>query len=266
MNKTVKKVINIIIDVLIILVLIISAFVLVLSLTTTNGGKGVPNFFGKAPISVLSDSMKGDKDDCFNKGDLLICDVAKEGETYNTGDIITFRADLDGDGEKELLTHRIYQVNQDGSYYTKGDANPVYDQAETASPKLSSVYAADVLAVYHGTKIGGLGNVLSFLTSPQGFFFCILLPMIIFFIYQAIRVIMNIIAYNKEKAMVAAQEAIQNSELTEEQKARAIAEYLEKEKAKTAEAAEKADAAETPAAEDTSAETDTPEAPEDGEA
>ena len=41
--------------------------------------------------------------------------------------------------------------------------------------------------------------------------------------------------------MVAAQEAIQNSELTEEQKARAIAEYLEKEKAKAAEAADAAD-------------------------
>ena len=91
-----------------------------------------------------------------------------------------------------------------------------------------------MLAVYHGTKIGGLGNVLNFLRSSKGFFFCILLPMIIFFIYQAVRVIMNIIAYNKEKAMVAAQEAIQNSELTEEQKARAIAEYLEKEKAKAA--------------------------------
>ena len=241
MNKTVKKVFNIIIDVLIIMVLIISAFVLIISLSTTNGGKGVPNVFGKAPISVLSDSMKGDKDDCFNKGDLLICDVAKDGETYKTGDIITFRADLNGDGEEELLTHRIYQVNQDGSYYTKGDANAIYDQADTASPKLRSVYPSDVLAVYHGTKIGGLGNVLNFLRSSQGFFFCILLPMIIFFIYQAVRVIMNIIAYNKEKAMVAAQEAIQNSELTEEQKARAIAEYLEKEKAKAAEAADAAD-------------------------
>lgn len=241
MNKTVKKVFNIIIDVLIIMVLIISAFVLVMTLSTTNSGKGVPNVFGKAPISVLSDSMKGDKDDCFNKGDLLICDVAKDGDIYKTGDIVTFRADLDGNGEEELLTHRIYQVNQDGSFYTKGDANPVYDQAETASPRLRTIYSSDVLAVYHGTKIGGLGNVLDFLRSSKGFFFCILLPMIIFFIYQAVRVIMNIIAYNKEKAMVAAQEAIQNSELTEEQKARAIAEYLEKEKAKAAEAADAAD-------------------------
>ena len=36
----------------------------------------------------------------------------------------------------------------------------------------------------------------------------ILLPMILFFVYEAIRVIMNIIAYNKEKA---AEEADNNS-------------------------------------------------------
>ena len=231
MNKTVKKVFNIIIDVLIILVLIISAFVLIISLSTTNGGKGVPNVFGKAPISVLTDSMNGDESDCFNKGDLIISDVAKDGDTYKTGDIITFRADVNGNGEEELVTHRIYQVNQDGSFYTKGDANPVYDQAETASPRFSSVYPSDVLAVYHGTKIGGLGNVLDFLRSSKGFFFCILLPMIIFFIYQAVRVIMNAIAYSKEKGRLEAEEAINKSELTEEQKQRAIAEYLEKQKA-----------------------------------
>ena len=180
----------------------------------------------------------GSMENTLMEGDMVI---SLNDSKYKTGDIITFRADLNGDGEEELLTHRIYQVNQDGSYYTKGDANAIYDQADTASPKLRSVYPSDVLAVYHGTKIGGLGNVLNFLRSSQGFFFCILLPMIIFFIYQAIRVIMNVIAYNKEKAMVAAQEAIQNSELTEEQKARAIAEYLEKEKAKAAEAADAAD-------------------------
>ena len=240
MKGKLSKILNIIVDVLVVIVLVISLLVLTMALTAKGEG-GVPNVFGKAPITVLSDSMKGDKDDCFNKGDMLICDVAKEGDTYKTGDIITFRVDLDGNGEEELLTHRIYQVNQDGSFYTKGDANPVYDQAETASPRLRTIYSSDVLAVYHGTKIGGLGNVLNFLRSSQGFFFCILLPMIIFFIYQAIRVIMNVIAYNKEKAMVAAQEAIQNSELTEEQKARAIAEYLEKEKAKAAEAADAAD-------------------------
>ena len=50
--------------------------------------------------------------------------------------------------------------------------------------------------------------------------------MIIFFVYEAIRVVINIIAYNKEKAVETAQAAVSNAELTEEQKQRAIEEYL----------------------------------------
>ena len=50
--------------------------------------------------------------------------------------------------------------------------------------------------------------------------------MIIFFVYQAIRVIINVIAYNQEKAIENAQAAVNSSELTEEQKRKAIEEYL----------------------------------------
>jgi signal peptidase len=50
--------------------------------------------------------------------------------------------------------------------------------------------------------------------------------MIIFFIYEAVRVVMNLIAYSKEKAFEEAQSAVNNSELTEEQKKQAIEEYL----------------------------------------
>ena len=54
--------------------------------------------------------------------------------------------------------------------------------------------------------------------------------MILFFVYEAIRVVMNIIVYNKEKAAEEAAAAVANSELTEEQKQRAIEEYLKKQK------------------------------------
>ena len=82
------------------------------------------------------------------------------------------------------------------------------------------------MAKYTGTKIPGLGNVLSFIRTQLGFFLCILLPMIIFFIYEGIRVVINLLAYNKEKAIEEAKETLNNSELTEEQKKQAIEEYL----------------------------------------
>lgn len=232
MKKKATKVVNVIVDILIILVLLVSVFTLVSVLTTTNGGKGVPNIFGKAPIGVLTDSMKGDKPDSFNQGDLIICDVvdSNANNTFKEGDVITFRADIDNDGKEDLLTHRIYKVNEDGSFQTKGDANISYDQDPSNATRFANVFPRDVLAVYHGAKISGLGNVINFIRTPMGFFLIILLPMIIFFIYQAIRVIMNAMAYSREKGKLAAEEAIANSGLTEEQKAKAIAEYLEQQK------------------------------------
>ena len=54
--------------------------------------------------------------------------------------------------------------------------------------------------------------------------------MIIFFVYEAIRVILNVIAYNKAKAAEEAVTSVANADLTEEQKQRAIAEYLAQQK------------------------------------
>ena len=253
MKKKALKIFNVVIDILIILVLIISVFTLISVFATTKGGEGVPNLFGKAPISVLTDSMAGDKEDNFNKGDLLICDTvdSKADNKYEVGDIVTFRQDINGDGKADLVTHRLYEKQEDGSFFTKGDANPTYDQNPANATVFGNLYPDDILAVYHGSRIPGVGNFVDFIRSPLGFFICILLPMIIFFIYQAVRVIINAMAYSKEKGKLAAEEAINNSELTEEQKAKAIAEYLAQQKGKQdAEFAEKETAPEAPSTEE----------------
>lgn len=227
MKKTLNKILHIVVDVLIVAILIISILILTLALTA-RGNEEVPTIFGKAPIGVLSDSMKGDKEDDFNKGDLIICDIVddKVGTEYKVGDVVTFAADINGDGERDYVTHRLYKQNKDGTFQTKGDNNDTYDQDphnEVVFPDLKKI---DILAVYHGQKISGLGGVLNYLQTPMGFFLCVLLPMIIFFLYQAVRVVINAMAYSKEKGMAKAQEMIANADLTEEQKAKAIAEYL----------------------------------------
>lgn len=217
MKKVLKKILNIVIDVIVILILIISLFVVIMSLTTKSSG--VPNILGYAPLSVMSDSME----DTFSTGDLLISEVTNDSSyTYEVGDIVTFPIEIDG--EYTLNTHRIVEVVEDNSvtyYRTQGDnpkTNPVPDEDLQTS--------FTIVAKYTGTKISGVGSILSFIRTQLGFFLCVLLPMIIFFVYEAIRVIMNIIAYNKEKAVEAAQAVVNNSELTEEQKQQAIEEYL----------------------------------------
>lgn len=236
MKKAFIKVLNIVVDVLVVMVLIVSVLVLTMVLTSQNES-GVPSVFGKATISVLTDSMKGDKADDFAKGDLIICEILDSDakNSLKKDDIVTFNQDINGDGKEEYVTHRIYKVNKDGTFQTKGDANDLYDQAPEASPQFPNIAKGDVLAKYSGTKIGGLGGVVDYLKTPLGFFLCVLLPMIIFFIYQAVRVVLNLIAYNKEKALNQAKELIEASDLTEEQKKKLAEEYLAAQEAKSGE-------------------------------
>lgn len=231
MNSKLRKILHIVVDVLVVAVLIFSIITLVMTLTSKATG-GVPNVFGKSPIGVLTNSMHGDKPDSFDEGDLILCDVAEHlsPDSFKEGDVITFLQDVGGNGEKQLVTHRIYKVNEDGSYLTKGDNNPTYDQDPSVSVVFPNIHWYDVLAQYHGTRIPAVGHFVNLLQTQVGFFWIILFPMILFFIYQAVRVIMNAMAYSREKGMEQAKQAVDASGLTEEQKQKAIAEYLASQK------------------------------------
>ncbi len=217
MKSKVKKIFNTIVDVLIVLVLVVSILMVVLSLTTKSSG--VPNIFGYAPMNVASYSMEP----TINKGDLIFTKITDDADyEYKVGDIVSFPIKIDG--VDTFNTHRIVEIVEDDGityYITQGDnkeTNPIPDEVMQTS--------YSIVAVYTGTKIPGIGNIFGFIRTQLGFFLCVLLPMILFFVYEAIRVIMNLIAYNKEKALAEAKEAVQNAELTEEQKQRAIEEYL----------------------------------------
>lgn len=217
MKSKVSKIINTIVDVIVVLILVVSILMVVLSLTTKSSG--VPNLFGYAPMSVESYSMEP----TINKGDLIIGKVTNDiSYEYEVGDIVTFPIDIDG--VQTYNTHRIVEVIEDDGityYVTQGDnleTNPVPDEEMQTS--------SSIVAKYTGNKIAGIGNFFGFIRTQLGFFLCVLLPMILFFIYEAIRVILNLLAYNKEKTLAEAQAAVQSAELTEEQKQRAIEEYL----------------------------------------
>lgn len=217
MKQKLSKILHIIVDLLVILVLIVSVLIATLSLTSKSSG--VPNIFGIAPLSVQSDSMSG----TFETGDLIICKVTNDPSVeYQKDDIVTFPIEING--VEVLNTHRITEVIKDDNntyYQTKGDnkdTNPIADEVLQTS--------STIVAQYTGVKIGGVGTVLSFLRTQLGFFLCVLLPMIIFFLYEAVRVVLNVIAYNKEKALEEAKASVAGAELTEEQKKKAIEEYL----------------------------------------
>ena len=247
MKKTIKKIANIIIDIIVILILLISVLIVVLSLTSKSSG--VPNIFGVAPLNVLSPSME----DTFSEGDLIFAKVTNDSSIeYEVGDIVSFKQVIDG--EDKINTHRIVDIiekNGQVLYQTKGDNNEYPDEKYQTS--------GTIIAKYTGNKIPWIGTFFGFIRTPTGFFFCILLPMILFFVYEIIRVILNIMAYNKAKATEMAAEQVANSELTEEQKQRAIAEYLaqQKEQAENAPPQDSESEVQTPAADEATAPDDT---------
>lgn len=217
MKKVVNRVVNIIIDIIVILILAVSVLSVTLSLTSKSSG--VPNIFGIAPLSVLTGSME----DTINTGDMILCEVTNDPSyEYEKGDIVTFPITING--ESVLNTHRIVEVVKDENityYRTQGD-----NKKTNPEPDKDLQTSSTIVAKYTGTKIGGVGNFLSFIRTQLGFFLCVLLPMIIFFVYEAIRVVLNLLAYNKEKTLEEAKLAVDSAELTEEQKKRAIEEYL----------------------------------------
>lgn len=242
--EALKKILNVIIDIFIILVVLVSATVAVLSLSSQR--TGVASIFGYVPFSVQTESMSP----VLETGDLI---VSKRLDTmgadsdypFKVGDIVTFWTQIENEnGEKEdvLNTHRIIEMlpNLDGkntAFITKGDNNLVKDKQLVRLANIVSIWSS---GDEQGIKIAKLGNVLSFLRKPVGFFVCVVLPMAVFFIYELVRFITNLIAYNKSKSREAALEAAKeimgndsssdSSGLSEEQKAQAILDYIEKQK------------------------------------
>ena len=222
MNKTeAKKIVSIVLIVLVWAFLVFATLVTILTFVSVNAKDGVPEIFGKSYVSVLTDSMDGDKPGSFKQGDLLIVDKVTEDEAMalDVDDIVVFRVDLNGDGKEELNTHRIIEkrTTEGGIVYfiTQGDAN-VHEDEE--------IRHTDVIAVYDGhSRLAGFGNVTDFMQSSLGFFLIVVLPMALFFLYEVYNLIKIIMEQkvNTAKATVSA-------EAEEEIKRRAIEEFLAK--------------------------------------
>ena len=219
--KIASTVINTIINIMIVVVLVVSILIAVMAISSR--ASGISTVFGRTFQPILSDSMKGGSPDGypsgdFQNGDLMIAKATDfdHNLTYNVGDIVTFRTIDTTTGEPMLIAHRIVDVvegeNGGLTYQTQGDnreTSPVPDQKDVKE----YITAFDIGSVYYtqgfeGKILKGWGNILSFLQSQQGFFFVVLLPMIIFFMYELIRVVLNFSDYKKAVADEAKEDAV----------------------------------------------------------
>ena len=223
-----KQVLSVTANVLIWAFVAFSLLITILVFSAQGSKDGVPSVFGKSLISISTDSMEG----TFDVGDLVLMTkiTDKEKESLVAGQIITFHApiDIDGDGIiGDLNTHRIYEVDHDRrTFVTKGDHNPHPDNVGTDG---YVVHYSDVIGICEEDDcFSGLGGVIAFLRSSLGFFLCIVCPLILFFLYELYNFITIVVTERTKKTIAAANAAPVVDE--EEIKRRAVEEYLAKQR------------------------------------
>ena len=201
----VKKILKIVGDVLFGLFLV---FILFISVTNIRAKQtnGIPNVFGKGYLTVLSDSMDGDKEDSFKIGDLIFVKIPSTEEQNNikVGDIITYRSytNKDANGDFMIISHRVIEVSTNNNltvYITQGDnpktLNATNQGKEGVRPEL-------VLGVYEG-KWEGAGYAFSWFGSSAGFFVIVVVPCILFLIFTIINFVRTYMEYKNDKNKVA---------------------------------------------------------------
>ena len=85
----------------------------------------VPTIFGYSSLMVATGSMSG----TIEEGDLIII---RDTDDYKIGDIVTFFQD----GDDIPTTHRIYNIDENGNWKTRGDANNSYDKRSITNDEI----------------------------------------------------------------------------------------------------------------------------------
>lgn len=231
-----KKIVKIVLNTLLWIFLVFAFCMMMLAFMAQANDTGVPAIGKKCILTVVSDSMEP----TIKKGDLIIGTTLTpdEKKELKAGDIITFFADLDGDGVKDINTHRIVKDHYDGADYafrTKGDNSSLY--AANQEDDGYTVNLDDIICTWKegDAQAHGLGTFIAFLQSRTGFLCIIVIPLAIFFIYEIVMFVLTLLKVkNKDKKVITAEdEAIIRQ--------KAIEEYLRMQQANGSDGAQSAD-------------------------
>lgn len=202
-NNTLVNVLKIIGNVFFYLVII---FLLIFSIANIKVKKesDVPNVFGKGFIAVIRESMEGGEPDSIKMGDLIFVSMLNEEkiEELVIGDIVTF---FDWN-IMALNTHRIKEIVKEDdkvvSVVTQGDKAALsaeYVIGESNTGKQFEIVLPDDLKAKQTSTWSGAGNALVFIQSPLGFGLCVILPVVILVVFQAVILVRTILAINRKK-------------------------------------------------------------------
>ena len=222
-NVKAKKIVRIVLNVLVWIFLVFAFVMMVFAFASISNDYGVPVLGKKVLLNVVSESMKP----VINKGDLITGTTLtlEEKQQLKVGDIITFYVDLDGNGYREINTHRIVKVIGEGAdiaFRTKGDNASMYPV--NVEDDGYSVQLSDVICTWKegDSQVKGLGSVLGFLQSRVGFLCLVVIPLALFFIYEIVHFVLVLVkAKGEGKRVITAEDE-------EEIRRKAVEDYLAK--------------------------------------
>ena len=163
----------IVLSVLLLPILLINSILLVKSMVNPDE---VPSIGKMTPLIVLTESMEPE----IQSGDLILCKEIKASEVEED-DVISF-FDPEGNGSA-VVTHRVIGlVYEDGElvgFRTQGDNNDIEDRL--------TVPVENLVGIWTGKRVGGIGRVILFTQSTLGIILCIFLPIGAFVLYEVLR-------------------------------------------------------------------------------
>ena len=160
-----------ILSVLMLIVLVCSIALFAMNKADPNSN-AVLKYIGYQPIYVQTGSMEPTM---VTKGIVLVERVDSM-DDIAIDDIITYRV-YDGSGKAITITHRIYNIKEDGTIITKGDNNRV---ADSYSITIDNVLAK-VVWIWNGAA-----DIQKMLTTPMGIMMALVGVAIIVLIFYAI--------------------------------------------------------------------------------
>ncbi len=114
------------------------------------------------PYVVLTRSMEP----VINVDDVVV-ETRPDVENLEVVDIITFKADLNFDGNKEVVTHYIYSIEENNAGDLRIRTHRHFEDSSNVTPDTWMLSEDDILGSYMIT-IPNIGIVIRFLQSPFG--------------------------------------------------------------------------------------------------
>lgn len=115
------------------------------------------------PYVVLTRSMEP----VINVDDVVIV-TRPDIDALKEGDIITFKADINYDGHKEIVTHYIYSIEENSAGELSIRTHRHFQDSNNISPDTWRLSEEDILGSYM-MRIPTIGVLIRFLQSPFGF-------------------------------------------------------------------------------------------------